>query len=207
MAYQSWSVVFGEQPSASKWNILGTNDASFNDGTGIGDAAVSYSKLGTDVGAMQVLADVTLGSAGDTISTGTITAKKFLKIYTITLNSGTTSGQMTFNGDTGANYAWRLSDNGGADVVGGSATFVPGQTAAASNGLFIYDIINFASSEKMIYGLNSYPSTAGAANTPGRREVVAKWANTANQITSIALSNSSGGDFAKGSRLLVLGRD
>lgn len=36
MAYQSWSVVFGEQPSATKWNILGTNDASFNDGTGIG---------------------------------------------------------------------------------------------------------------------------------------------------------------------------
>lgn len=35
MAYQSWSVVFGEQPSAAKWNILGTNDSSFNDGTGI----------------------------------------------------------------------------------------------------------------------------------------------------------------------------
>jgi hypothetical protein len=35
MAYQSWSVVFGEQPSAAKWNILGTNDASFNDGSGI----------------------------------------------------------------------------------------------------------------------------------------------------------------------------
>jgi len=35
MAYASWSVVFGEQPSAAKWNILGTNDASFNDGTGI----------------------------------------------------------------------------------------------------------------------------------------------------------------------------
>lgn len=35
MSYQSWSVVFGEQPSAAKWNILGSNDASFNDGTGI----------------------------------------------------------------------------------------------------------------------------------------------------------------------------
>lgn len=30
MAYASWSVVFGEQPSAAKWNILGTNDAEFN---------------------------------------------------------------------------------------------------------------------------------------------------------------------------------
>lgn len=35
MGYASWSVVFGEQPSAAKWNTLGTNDASFNDGTGI----------------------------------------------------------------------------------------------------------------------------------------------------------------------------
>jgi hypothetical protein len=35
MAYASWSVVFGEQPTAAKWNILGTNDASFNNGTGI----------------------------------------------------------------------------------------------------------------------------------------------------------------------------
>lgn len=35
MGYASWSVVFGEQPSAAKWNILGTNDSSFNDGTGI----------------------------------------------------------------------------------------------------------------------------------------------------------------------------
>lgn len=40
MSYQSWSVVFGEQPSAAKWNILGTNDSSFNDGTGIGNLEI-----------------------------------------------------------------------------------------------------------------------------------------------------------------------
>lgn len=40
MAYTSWSVVFGEQPSAAKWNILGTNDSSFNDGTGIADGVI-----------------------------------------------------------------------------------------------------------------------------------------------------------------------
>lgn len=30
MAYSAWSVAFGEQPSAAKWNILGTNDAYFD---------------------------------------------------------------------------------------------------------------------------------------------------------------------------------
>lgn len=50
MAYSSWSVVFGEQPSAAKWNILGTNDASFNDGTGIGASAITPEKLFTGTG-------------------------------------------------------------------------------------------------------------------------------------------------------------
>ena len=40
MAYASWSVTFGEQPSAAKWNILGTNDASFNDGTGVANLTI-----------------------------------------------------------------------------------------------------------------------------------------------------------------------
>lgn len=38
MAYQSWSVVFGEQPSAAKWNILGANDAYFDSIVGSGTA-------------------------------------------------------------------------------------------------------------------------------------------------------------------------
>jgi len=35
-SYQSWSVVYGEQPSASKWGILGTNDARFDEITTYG---------------------------------------------------------------------------------------------------------------------------------------------------------------------------
>lgn len=45
MAYSSWSVSFNEQPSAAKWNILGTNDASFNDGTGIANLATSTTAI------------------------------------------------------------------------------------------------------------------------------------------------------------------
>lgn len=48
MAYATWSVSFGEQPSAAKWNILGTNDASFNDGTGIGTNAIAAASLKTN---------------------------------------------------------------------------------------------------------------------------------------------------------------
>ncbi len=45
MAYVAWSVVFGEQPSAAKWNILGTNDASFNNGTGFAAGAIPTAAL------------------------------------------------------------------------------------------------------------------------------------------------------------------
>jgi len=58
MAYAAWSVVFGEQPSAAKWNILGTNDASFNDGSGIGTNAIAAASLKTNA--------ITLGYAQST---------------------------------------------------------------------------------------------------------------------------------------------
>lgn len=45
MAYTAWTVVFGETPSASKWNILGANDASFNNGTGIANNAITSTQV------------------------------------------------------------------------------------------------------------------------------------------------------------------
>lgn len=35
------------QPSATKWNILGTNDASFNDGTGVLPTVTTFTNTGT----------------------------------------------------------------------------------------------------------------------------------------------------------------
>lgn len=40
MAYTAWSVVFGEQPTAAKWNQLGENDAGFKNGDNIDDDAI-----------------------------------------------------------------------------------------------------------------------------------------------------------------------
>jgi len=49
MAYASWSVVFGEQPSAAKWNILGTNDAYFDGLVGSGTAWTSWNTTWTNL--------------------------------------------------------------------------------------------------------------------------------------------------------------
>lgn len=65
MSYQVWSVVFGEIPSATKWNILGGNDAAFNDGTGIANGVIGNSQLASGV-IVQVV-----GNETSAVSTGT----------------------------------------------------------------------------------------------------------------------------------------
>ncbi len=76
MAYQSWSVVFGEQPSAAKWNILGTNDASFNDGTGIGTNAIAAASLATTA--------ITLGYTAKSSTFTTATSGSYVDITGLT---------------------------------------------------------------------------------------------------------------------------
>ncbi len=49
MAYTAWSVVYGEQPTAAKWNQLGTNDAGFKDGTNIDDNAILKRHLANQI--------------------------------------------------------------------------------------------------------------------------------------------------------------
>jgi hypothetical protein len=66
MAYTAWSVTFGEQPSASKWNQLGSNDASFNDGTGIG-AVLGSANFLTGVPVQTVASSTTAVATGTTI--------------------------------------------------------------------------------------------------------------------------------------------
>lgn len=49
MSYAAWSVIFGEQPSAAKWNILGTNDAYFDSLVGSGTAWTSWTPILTGI--------------------------------------------------------------------------------------------------------------------------------------------------------------
>lgn len=75
MAYASWSVVFGEQPSAAKWNILGTNDASFNNGTGIAASAITPEKLLTGTGTTWPWTSFTPTLTNITLGNGTLVGR------------------------------------------------------------------------------------------------------------------------------------
>lgn len=78
MAYSADSFVADEVPTTAKWNKLWTNDASFNDGTGIADDAIINRHIGNDAVNLkdQVTWDgcILRKSADQNISNGSITA-------------------------------------------------------------------------------------------------------------------------------------
>ncbi len=101
MAYASWSVVFGEQPSAAKWNILGTNDASFNDGTGIAASAITPEKLLTGTGTTwpwtswtPSWTNLTVGTGGNAYNTGYYKQIGKTVFYRLAMIFGTTAPAM-----------------------------------------------------------------------------------------------------------------
>jgi hypothetical protein len=66
--YAAWSVVAGEQPTTAKWNILGTNDGSFNSGLGFNDGIINARHLnGTGLSAA-ITTYTNTGTGGGTVS-------------------------------------------------------------------------------------------------------------------------------------------
>jgi len=156
----------------------------------------------------QELASVELGADGDNLSSGTITAKKYLWVQAYIAGSGNARVHLTFNNDT-TSYAVRDSSNGGTD-----ATFTnQGEIrlhGSYNNGdpkfinLFI---INNSANEKLVTSHTISGGTSGAANAPDRVQTVGKWDNTSAQITEIDLDNNDTGSFGTGSILKVWGAD
>ena len=154
------------------------------------------------------LASVTLGSAGSTIDSGTITAKKYLwfQIFNGGLSSSGVTG-IRFNSDGSNNYAERRSGNGGSDVTGTSRPVLnlvhTGTTTPQFSNCFV---INNSSNEKLVISHSVSQNTAGAGTAPNRSECADKWANTSSQITSVQ-AIASAGNFPSGSILKVWGSD
>jgi hypothetical protein len=176
-------------------------------------SGIYYSKVTTPQGYTptpfwQELARTTLTGAGDTISVTNIPARKYLHIIVSALATGGTIGvSLRFNNDSGTNYARRISDEGGADATGVSQTGLNIGTTGAWNKLSVTDVINIATSEKLVISHETGVSTAGAGNAPRRQELTGKWANTTDQITRVDAINGGTGDFAIGSEVVVLGHD
>lgn len=211
--------VYGEQPSATKMQYIWDNDYALADGSGFEDDAIETShilantieaiKLASEARWMEELGRTTLASPGDTITINPITAKKYLLVLGFFLpTGGTLSIRLRFNNDSGNNYAYRSSIDGGADsTTTSTSSSVVDQSNANVTHFTVCDIINVANQEKQVVEQIAGRGTAGAGNAPNRREIVAKWSNTSDQITRIDCINQGTGDFATGSEVVVLGHD
>lgn len=219
MAYSADTFVADEQPTTAKWNKLWSNDASFNDGTGIGDdtidsrhyvaGSIDPEHLASTVWGWEELSRSTLGSAADTISPASFTAKKYLQIiYSCQPTGGAITAKVRFNGDTGNNYANRQSDSGAADGTQVSQGSLFGDATTLNAPFFgVINVVNISAQEKICLGMVVGQSTAGAGTAPTKRELVGKWANTSAQITSVSFENDAAGTYNTGSEVIVLGHN
>ena len=147
------------------------------------------------------------------MDSGTFTAKKYLWVqieYTAT--GGSVVNSVTFNSDSGSNYARRGSDNGGTDATDTSASKISsGLNSDINSGesaFFNMFIINKSDKEKLVIAeLISTEAGTGAGNAPDRAEFVGKWTNTSSQITSIQVPDLSSGQYNTGSSIKVWGFD
>jgi hypothetical protein len=156
------------------------------------------------------LGRTTLSVAGDAISLTSLSARKYLQIIIETRATGGTNDVLvTFNNDTGNNYAIRIATNGAADSTSTSrANLSLAPSTAAVPNFITMNVLNVSTVEKAVYALVVGTNTAGAGTAPERRELVGKWANTSAQITRVDVTNGSGtGDFAIGSEVIVLGHN
>jgi hypothetical protein len=173
----------------------------------ITDAAVTPAKLSSTVGAWEVLANVTLSGAADTISSGTFTAKRFLRVLIDITHTGAAQGNMVFNGDTGNNYAIRYVYSGAyssATAVSQIGAIFNNNATGASGG--VVDIFNRSNAAK--HGSVTGSEGTTNAGTVGTATIINfKWINNSAAITSITITNGAAGDFDAGSRLVVLGSD
>lgn len=224
--YTAITFVAGEQPTTAKWNLIGSNDASFNTGLGfnddiilarhIADDQVDHTHMNWDGTNGKVwweeIGRNTLSIASDTMSVSGMTGRKHLRVLIWQQASGgTIDSFITFNGDTGANYAqkYQVAMNGTVtDAASGTnCPLESGQVASGGSAFTVLDIVNIASREKHFKMDNQHAAT-GAATVPTVIYHRGKWVNTSAQITQITVTNTGGtGDMQAGSEIVVLGHD
>ena len=200
---------------ASKWtntsnainriNTQNSSGGSFNTGSEV--VVLGWDESDThSTNFWEELADVTASGSSSNLSSGTITAKKYLWIQVYGKSSGNFLSRLTFNNDSGANYAERQSKNGATDSTSTSVNYV--NCGNGDDGAYHFInmfVINNSANEKLgiIHSINT---PTGASTDPNRREVAFKWANTSNQITEIDFDTNTG-NYDSVSFLKVWGSD
>ena len=164
---------------------------------------------GGTVGGWVELGRTTLGGTGDTITVSSIADKRYYMILgDLQDTGGNINTLLRFNSDTGTNYAYRYSDDGGTDSTltsqGDNRIWIAEQSAPIFH---VGYAANRSANEKLVINHSVTEQAAGAATAPSRMEFAGKWANTSNAIDTVSMINSKAGSYNTGSEVVVLGWD
>jgi len=155
------------------------------------------------------------GKAGSTTKTSasklldvTVSSNENIMMLRHIISSGNTAVYYRFNSDTGSNYAYGWSENGGGKSNSSSQSRILYDTGGDAGDKFdIGYICNLSSEEKLIIGFQINEDASGAGNAPVRGKGVFKWVNT-DSITSINNFNTDqSGNYDTGSNVTALGSD
>jgi len=153
-------------------------------------------------GGLSKLAEATLSSPANTLSSGSFAAKKFLRIIiSIPSTSAGVQSGLQFNGDTGGNYDWNNSRLGGStNVATGDVSVFMDHDNQTGERFIVMDVRNVAALTKSIRGSSAITATF-------IDEFFGRWTNTADQINSVQLYGLGGNTYAAGTEIAVFGSD
>ena len=148
------------------------------------------------------------GAQCNNVVTG-ITASKTNQFFGHAISGvGVNQAEMQFgNGsiDGSSIYAFRKSDNGGADGTSpNTSVFKLHNSSSQQDKFYVGYIVNIASEEKIGIGHIVEANTAGAGNAPNRAESVGKWTNTSVQFDQMEHQSTN---LQSDTNLTVLGSD
>ena len=148
------------------------------------------------------------GAQSNNVVTG-ITANIFNQFFGHVISgSGVNQVEMQFgNGsiDGSSIYAFRKSDNGGADGTSASTSvFKLHNSSSQQDKFFVGYIVNIASEEKIGIGHIVEANSAGGGNAPNRAESVGKWTNTSVQFDQMEHQSTN---LQSDTNLTVIGSD
>lgn len=154
-----------------------------------------------------LLDNVTASNASTSLNSNTFTAYKYIRFdIFIDTQTSTSAWRLRFNSDSGNNYGYRVSVNGGADTTASADSSLVLGNSWSSGEVSYTSIVceDYITSENKIcnaqYGSND--------STPDRYEGTLIWKNTANQITSSQIIRASGtGTLTTNTNMMVWGHN
>lgn len=171
-----------------------------------------------NVGGWKELDRTKLDTTGDTISVTSLDNKRYYMVLTSAKASGTLYPEVELNGDTGNNYAFRRTINGGTNGTpnGGNnagqytALFPSNTDVANGETYFAVDYLsNLSGKEKLAYSCDVFSEADGAGYAPTRQQFGCKWVPTtaSDVINRIDRSEYASGEYLADSEVVVLGWD